>query len=94
MSPLREAAPLYQENPPPPYPPMARRRGYEGTVLLVVLVEKQGTVKDLRVLRTSGYPVLDQAALDAVRKWRFEPGRKGEEPVEMWVNIPVRFQLE
>ncbi|MBN2122678.1 MAG: energy transducer TonB [Deltaproteobacteria bacterium] len=90
---LKEAAPAYRKNNPPVYPRVARRRGYEGVVLLEALVGREGDVKDLRLLGSSGHEVLDRAAMDAVKKWVFEPGRRGEEPVEMRVKVPVRFQL-
>jgi len=91
--PLREAHPAYRENPCPGYPQVARRRGMEGTVLLEVWVDSQGGVKDLRVFQSSGHEILDQAAMDAVRRWAFEPARRGDQAVEMWVKVPVRFQL-
>lgn len=92
--PLLEAVPLYRENPPPPYPLTARRRGQEGTVLIEVLVDRAGRVKDFGIRSTSGYPLLDKAAMKAVSRWRFEPGKRGHEPVEMWVTVPVRFHLK
>jgi len=92
--PPREAIPLYRQNPPPPYPRIARRKGYEGTVVLEVLVGHDGRVNDLRVLQSCGHEVLDEAAADSVRSWLFEPGRIGEEPVEMWVKVPIRFHLK
>lgn len=92
--PLVEAVPLYRENPPPLYPELARRRGYEGVVLLEVLVTEEGGVGELRVARSSGHAVLDRAAEQTVRKWRFDPGRKGDLPVAMKVRIPVRFRLQ
>jgi protein TonB len=91
---LREAKPLYRKNPPPKYPRLARKRGYEGTVILEVLVDTRGRVGDLRVLESSGYKVLDRAASKSVKDWLFEPGKRGEEKVEMWVKIPLRFQIE
>ncbi|MBW1722340.1 MAG: energy transducer TonB [Deltaproteobacteria bacterium] len=91
---LREAMPLYKENRPPRYPRIARRRGYQGVVQMEVLVDREGKAKEVRLLHSSGYPVLDKAALNAVRKWRFEPGKRGDEPVEMWVVVPVRFRLK
>jgi len=93
LEPLREAVPLYKQNPPPEYPRLARRRGYQGKVLLEVLVNREGKVEDLRVLQSSGFPVLDRAATASVRRWGFEPGRKGDDAVVMWVKVPVRFQL-
>jgi protein TonB len=91
---LIEAVPIYRENRPPPYPSLARRRGYEGTVLLEVLVTEEGRVGELSVARSSGYKMLDRAALRAVRDWRFEPGTRGGRPMAMAVRIPVRFRLE
>jgi periplasmic protein TonB len=87
------ARPLYRVNPPPPYPSVARQRNYEGTVLLEVLVDEKGRVGRLRIARSSGYPLLDQAALDGVKGWRFEPGRRSGEKIAMWVEIPIRFTL-
>lgn len=91
---IREASPLYRKNPPPVYPRVARRRGHQGTVFLEVLVARNGNVKDLRLLESSGYAALDDAALASVKGWIFEPGMKGNQSVEMWVKLPVRFQLE
>lgn len=91
---LREAIPIYRENPLPPYPKAARRRGYEGTTVLEVLVDRKGRVGELRVFTSSGYPILDRAAKVTVRKWLFEPAKRGVEKVEMWVRIPIRFKLK
>jgi protein TonB len=91
---IREARPVYRNNPPPEYPRLARKRGYEGTVILEVLVDKKGKAGSLRVLTSSGYPILDRAALATVEGWLFEPGMRGNERVEMWVRIPIRFELK
>ena len=91
---VREAIPLYRINPPPQYPASAISRGYQGTVLLEVLVDKNGKVSDLRVFKSSGYPVLDKKALAAVKDWLFKPGMKENKTVAMWVRIPIRFQLK
>ena len=91
---LREARPKYRTNPSPRYPRLARRRGYEGTVVLEVLVAPNGRVKDLHVFKSGGYSVLDKAAVTSVKDWLFEPGMRGDENVEMWVKIPIRFQLK
>jgi len=88
-----KARPAYLENPPPPYPAVARRRGYQGAVILEVLVSKNGAVKDIRVFKSSGYKVLDRTAVRTVKKWIFEPGKKGNKPIEMWVRVPIRFVL-
>ena len=91
---LVEAKPSYKKNSPPPYPLLARKRGYEGTVVLEVLVTREGRVGNIRVFRSSGYKILDKAALKAVRHWIFEPGRRGNTPIEMWVKVPIRFVLK
>jgi protein TonB len=90
---LRLARPKYRENNPPVYPKLARKRGYEGTVILQVLVNKQGAVDDLRIETSCDHAMLDRAALNAVRKWLFEPGRRGNEKIAMWVKVPVTFKL-
>ena len=91
---LRRAEPLYRLNPPPKYPRIARRRGYQGQVILEVLVDLEGKVVDLKIHQSSGYSILDKAALKSVRNWRFEPARRGRKPIEMWVRVPLRFQIQ
>jgi protein TonB len=91
---IREAVPAYRANPSPEYPAIARRRGYEGTVLVEVLVNRDGRVEDLRLSQSSGYPVLDQAAMNSMRGWLFEPATINDKKVEMWVKVPVRFHLK
>ena len=90
---LSEAIPLYRENPPPAYPVLARKRGYEGTVILEVLVNKNGRGTDLKIHHSSGYAVLDEAALATVKDWQFQPGKRGETAIDMWVRVPIRFNL-
>lgn len=93
-APSRQAVPFYLKNPPPEYPAAARRRGYEGTVMIEVLVDREGGVKDLRLFSSSGYDMLDRAAMRAVRGWVFEPATQGQEKVEMWVRVPLTFRLK
>jgi protein TonB len=78
----------------PRYPESARRQGVEGTVLLRVRVTEQGRVEAVQLERSAGHQDLDQAALKAVRHWRFEPARWGNQPMAVWVLIPVTFKLE
>jgi protein TonB len=92
--PLQEAVPMYRRNPAPEYPEAARRRGYAGTVMLDVLVNREGRVSDVRLFRSCGFPLLDRAAVAAVKGWSFEPATRGTEPVEMWVKVPIRFELK
>ncbi len=91
---VHQAVPLYRFNDPPEYPNLARRRGWEGTVLLEVEVSSDGWVGSVRVHTTSSFDLLDNAALDAVRKWQFKPGMKGDQPVAMQVLVPVHFVLK
>ncbi len=92
--PVTFATPNYKKNSPPTYPLLARRRNYEGTVLLDVLVRREGTVDSIKLARSSGHEALDRAAIRAVSEWSFHPGKRGDEAVEMWVTIPIRFQLQ
>ena len=77
----------------PSYPTSARRAGIQGTTLLGVFVAADGHVGDVVVKQSAGHPDLDAAAANAVRRWRFEPARRGSEPVAMWVLLPVEFRL-
>jgi protein TonB len=88
-----EAMPRYRENRAPVYPGTARQRGYEGDVLIAAEVRADGRIGAVRVTRTSGYPTLDESALEAVKMWRFEPARRMGSAVDVWVEIPIRFKL-
>jgi periplasmic protein TonB len=78
----------------PRYPESARRQGVEGTVLLKVRVTEQGRVEAVQLERSTGHPDLDQAAIEAVRRWRFEPAHRGSQAMAVWALIPVAFKLE
>jgi len=78
----------------PGYPATARRLGIQGTTMLRVHVLIDGRVGDVLVQETAGHPDLDQAAAEAVRRWRFDPARRGNDPVAMWVLLPVEFRLK
>ncbi len=84
----------YLNNPKPDYPQMAFRRGETGTVYVLVLVTKEGRAGRVSVHKSSGSPALDTAATRAITGWRFEPGRKGSEPVESEVIVPMPFTLK
>ena len=83
----------YLHNPIPVYPAFSLRLREEGRVLLKVWVTAQGGAKQVRMARSSGYARLDEAALEAVRQWRFVPARAGEQPMDSWVLVPVQFSL-
>ncbi|RRO01587.1 energy transducer TonB [Pectobacterium aquaticum] len=91
MPPLANAD--YLHNPAPSYPDVAISRGYEGTVLLNVQVRADGKVQTIQIHQSSGYPSLDDAARDTVRRWSFVPARRGSQPVSGWVVVPVDFSL-
>ncbi|OJX03992.1 MAG: hypothetical protein BGO72_12405 [Burkholderiales bacterium 70-64] len=90
--PLADAA--YLRNPAPVYPPGARRRREEGLVLLEVFIRADGSAGEARVKRSSGYPALDQSALEAVQRWNFVPARRGGEAIPYLYELPVRFSLK
>jgi protein TonB len=91
---LQKAYPRYRLNTPPTYPNLARKRGHQGTVVLQVFVNRQGRIDDIRLDESSGYSMLDRAAVNAVKKWIFEPGRRNNKTVSMWVRVPVTFRLK
>jgi len=84
----------YLQNPAPRYPLAARRAGEQGTVTLKVLVSIKGLPRRVEIEKTSGSSRLDTAARDAVGRWRFNPARRGNAPIESWVLVPVVFRLE
>lgn len=84
----------YLSNPAPAYPPLSRRMGEQGKVMLRAHVLPSGSADDVVVKTSSGSTRLDNAALDAVRKWKFVPARQGGELVAAWVQIPITFSLE
>lgn len=98
----REAEPVsgplfnagYLRNPPPRYPLIARRNGEQGTVLLKVLVTREGVPSTVQVEGSSGSEHLDRAALEAVKNWRFVPAKRGSRAIEAWVLVPIVFRLE
>jgi len=75
----------------PVYPPLARQTRIQGTVKLHAIIAKDGTIQNLEVI--AGHPLLVQAALDAVRQWRYQPTLLNGEPVEVDTTIDVIFSL-
>jgi protein TonB len=84
----------YLENPAPAYPPLSRRAGEEGTVMLKVLVEPSGSVAKVEIQQGSGYERLDKSAISAVLRWRFVPAKQGNEALAAWVLVPIAFSLK
>lgn len=89
-----KARPLYQYNPKPEYPNLARRRGWEGVVLLQVEVTEEGEVASVRLHESCGYKILDKCALRAVTTWRFLSGTRDGKRTQCTVMIPVHFKLQ
>jgi len=84
----------YLQNPKPFYPPLSRRQGEEGKVVLRVRVSAQGTSLAVEIKQSSGHARLDEAARAAVEKWRFVAARQGSEAVESSVLVPLNFTLD
>ncbi len=83
----------YLENPKPPYPAVARQRGWEGDVKLRVHVLENGFCDQVLIDESSGHDSLDEAALETVKKWRFVPAKRGDTPIISWVIVPITFKL-
>jgi periplasmic protein TonB len=77
----------------PRYPDSARRQGITGTTTLLFEVLDNGRVGEVQIENSAGHPDLDQAAAEAIKKWRFEPARRGNQPVVVWLRMPVKFVL-
>jgi periplasmic protein TonB len=77
----------------PSYPESARRRGEQGRVMLRVTVSTEGSPMDVSVAGSSGYPILDDAAVNAVRRWRFTPATQAGRPLVATAEVPVVFHL-
>jgi protein TonB len=81
----------YARCPAPAFPPEAKKSGLKGTVFLLVEVDEEGRPASVCIRRTSGYEMLDTAALRTVRNWRFEPARLDGQAVTSRAEVPVRF---
>jgi len=95
IKPEINAIPLYHLIPKPPYPSRSRDLGEEGTVIIAILVDVDGSVADAYVSKSSGYALLDGSALSTVKaKWRFKPATSSGDPVASWVRAPVNFNIK
>lgn len=84
----------YLNNPRPPYPPLSKRLGEQGKVVLRVYIETNGSASQAEIRTSSGYDRLDQTALKTVLSWRYVPGKRNGVPEAMWFNVPIQFVLE
>lgn len=83
----------YRLNPAPNYPPLALRRRWEGTTRLRVELDPEGHPIRVALADSSGHAILDDAALDAVRRWRFRPATRAGRPVPATVEVPIVFRI-
>jgi TonB family protein len=77
----------------PRYPESARRAGAQGVTVLKLRILENGKVGQVFIEQSAGHPDLDLEAVEAVKKWLFEPARMGQQPVAVWVLLPVKFEL-
>lgn len=84
-------APL--ETPKPEYPSMARQAGYSGRVVVQMLLNLDGSVMQVRVAKSSGHAILDEAAVEGCKKFKFTPAKQRDRPVRVWVSMPIDFKL-
>jgi len=76
----------------PIYPPLARQARIQGVVVMEAVISKEGSIESLRVV--TGHPLLNQAALDAVKQWKYRPTLLNGEPVEVITTVTVTFNLK
>jgi len=84
--------PAYLHNPAPNYPALSKRNRESGTVLLLVKVDSEGNASAVTLHQSSGYDRLDQAAIQAVSRWRFVPGMRGQTAISATVIVPISFK--
>ena len=80
-------------NPHPPYPLIARKKGFEGKLILEVLVNEDGSVKSTSIRESSGYEILDTVSKETVEKWTFIPAKKMGRAVKDNIQVPIKFVL-
>jgi periplasmic protein TonB len=81
-------------NASPTYPAMSRRLAEQGKVLLEVLILANGTVGEIKLKQSSGFKRLDDAALQTVKQWRFQPAKRGNQAIDYWYLQPISFSLD
>ena len=89
--PRHDANPL--NNPAPAYPSISRRLKEEGIVVLELLILPNGAVGEVRIKQSSGFERLDKTAMKAVKRWRYLPAKRGDEPIPYWYLQPLEFSL-
>ena len=84
----------YLNNRPPVYPPLSRRLGEQGQVVVRVFIGTDGKASRAELRTSSGFDRLDQAALRTAQEWTYVPGKVNGEPKAMWFNVPINFVLK
>ena len=90
---LSPAQPDYSYNPKPRYPRAAKDHGWEGTTILRIEVGPEGDPGRIEIVQSSGYSILDEASVEAVRLWKFVPARLGDQAIAGIVEVPIAFKL-
>jgi TonB family protein len=78
----------------PEYPELSRRMEYTGTAYVKMLIDLDGSVMKVVLIKSSDFPELDSAAVEAAYKWTFTPAQLQGKPVRVWVAAPIKFELE
>jgi protein TonB len=88
-------APIKEKSVPPVYPELARKARIQGVVIIEAVIDREGNVVRAKVLRSPGAHFgFDQAAVDAVKQWKFKPGTQNGKPVDVIFTLTVIFKLE
>lgn len=92
QQPAKVTPPVFVDARPPAVPSEARRRGWRGVVMLMITVDERGLVTEVELLKSSGHVALDNAAVQAVRRWRGRPAMRGGTPFKSTWKKPIRFE--
>lgn len=92
--PLIEAKAKLGTKQQPEYPEIAQQNNWEGRVLLSAYIKEDGSIGEVKVVKSSGHGELDEAAIAALRGWRFEPAKRGDVAQGSWVRVPFTFTLQ
>lgn len=82
-----------EKNPHPSYPLLARKRGWEGRVIVQADIDKKGNVAKIKIKESSGFEVLDNESIKTLKKWKFTPAKQGDKFIEDVVEIPIKYLL-
>jgi len=87
-----DVRPVPIKTPPPEYPSQLRREGITGVVAVKALIDETGSVTECTVVKSTN-PGFDEAAMEALKKWKFKPAQKDGNPVKAKLIIPIQFQV-